>query len=180
MVAPVKNPNVVRFEYWSGSEDCSEEKLVIRNGFVTFALSFVPSRITDPLAQRNPSPKVAPRPPFVCAVPWKNSALESPEIAFDFANVAKPSSAFKRVVRDLEFDVAELAIVTYLMAKAHGKQLVLFARCCVVIRACLRHPSMAATIGTTHTERTAQQKLSNATQACSQTWPVGMLIDRFK
>lgn len=29
-------------------------------------------------------------------------------------------AAFKRVVRDLEFDVAELAIVTFLMAKAGG------------------------------------------------------------
>ncbi len=31
------------------------------------------------------------------------------------------ATAFKRVVRDLEFDVAELAIMTYLVAKAHGK-----------------------------------------------------------
>ena len=36
-----------------------------------------------------------------------------------------PNTAFKRVVRDLEFDVAELAIVTFLIAKAHGKPLVL-------------------------------------------------------
>ena len=28
---------------------------------------------------------------------------------------------FKRVVRDLEFDVAEMAIVTHILAKAHGK-----------------------------------------------------------
>jgi 4,5-dihydroxyphthalate decarboxylase len=28
---------------------------------------------------------------------------------------------FKRVVRDLEFDVAEMAIMTYLLAKVHGK-----------------------------------------------------------
>jgi 4,5-dihydroxyphthalate decarboxylase len=31
------------------------------------------------------------------------------------------ASAFKRVVRELEFDVAELAMMTYLVAKAHGK-----------------------------------------------------------
>jgi 4,5-dihydroxyphthalate decarboxylase len=31
------------------------------------------------------------------------------------------ASAFKRVVRDLEFDVAELAMMTYLIAKAVGK-----------------------------------------------------------
>jgi 4,5-dihydroxyphthalate decarboxylase len=43
----------------------------------------------------------------------------------DFADVKVPNQAFKRVVRELEFDVAELAIVTYLQAKAYGKPLVL-------------------------------------------------------
>jgi 4,5-dihydroxyphthalate decarboxylase len=41
--------------------------------------------------------------------------------SLEFADVKLPQQAFKRVVRDLEFDVAELAIVTYLLAKAHGK-----------------------------------------------------------
>ena len=36
---------------------------------------------------------------------------------------AAASTGFKRVVRDLEFDVAELAIVTFLMARAYGKPL---------------------------------------------------------
>jgi 4,5-dihydroxyphthalate decarboxylase len=36
------------------------------------------------------------------------------------------ASAFKRVVRDLEFDVAEMAIMTFLVAKAFGKPY----RCC--------------------------------------------------
>jgi 4,5-dihydroxyphthalate decarboxylase len=42
---------------------------------------------------------------------------------FAFAAEVKgnPASAFKRVVRNLEFDVAEMAIMTYLIAKAHGK-----------------------------------------------------------
>ena len=40
-----------------------------------------------------------------------------------FADVALPHTAFKRVVRDLEFDVAELALVTFLLARAHGKPL---------------------------------------------------------
>jgi 4,5-dihydroxyphthalate decarboxylase len=31
------------------------------------------------------------------------------------------ATAFKRVVRDLEFDVAEMAIMTFLVAKAFGK-----------------------------------------------------------
>jgi 4,5-dihydroxyphthalate decarboxylase len=42
---------------------------------------------------------------------------------FAFADEAKanPASAFKRTVRDLEFDVSEMAIMTHLIAKAHGK-----------------------------------------------------------
>ena len=31
-----------------------------------------------------------------------------------------PNKAFKRVVRDLEFDVAEIALMTYLMARSRG------------------------------------------------------------
>lgn len=47
------------------------------------------------------------------------------DIGFDFADVKTPHTAFKRAVRGLEFDICELAIVTFLMAKAHGKPLVL-------------------------------------------------------
>ena len=67
----------------------------------------------------------------------KRGEVESPSVRFDFAEVKTPSSAFKRVVRNLEFDCAELAIVTYLMAKAHGKPLVLLP---AVIVARFQHP----------------------------------------
>jgi 4,5-dihydroxyphthalate decarboxylase len=40
--------------------------------------------------------------------------------SLEFADVKPPNAAFKRVVRDLEFDVAELALMTFLLAKAHG------------------------------------------------------------
>jgi 4,5-dihydroxyphthalate decarboxylase len=52
-------------------------------------------------------------------------ALASPGVTLQFADVPSPAAAFKRVVRDLEFGVAELAIVTFLLAKAFGKPLVL-------------------------------------------------------
>jgi 4,5-dihydroxyphthalate decarboxylase len=55
----------------------------------------------------------------------KQGEVFSPSAEFDFAVVKTPNQAFKRVVRDLEFDVAELAIVTFLMAKAYAKPLVL-------------------------------------------------------
>ena len=53
----------------------------------------------------------------------KNGRVRSPLLEFEFADVKVPHTAFKRVVRDLEFDVAEIAIVTFLMAKAYGKPL---------------------------------------------------------
>jgi 4,5-dihydroxyphthalate decarboxylase len=41
---------------------------------------------------------------------------------FAFAEIkGSPAGEFKRVVRNLEFDVAEMAIMTHLIARAHGK-----------------------------------------------------------
>jgi 4,5-dihydroxyphthalate decarboxylase len=42
---------------------------------------------------------------------------------FDFDPVKTPNRAFKRAVRGAEFQVAELALVTFLQAKAYGKPL---------------------------------------------------------
>jgi 4,5-dihydroxyphthalate decarboxylase len=53
----------------------------------------------------------------------KRGEVRSDRVRLDFADVRPPSAGFKRVVRDLEFDVAELAITTFLMAKAAGKPL---------------------------------------------------------
>ena len=55
----------------------------------------------------------------------KNGALPPAGFSFDFADVKVPNRAFKRVVRDLEFAVAELALVTFFQAKAYGKPLAL-------------------------------------------------------
>jgi len=62
---------------------------------------------------------------YPCTLALKKGEVRSPDVALEFADVKLPQEAFKRVVRDLEFDVAELAIVTFLMAKAYGKPLVL-------------------------------------------------------
>ena len=67
----------------------------------------------------------------------RRGELTSPGIAFDFADVPQVASAFKRTVRNLEFDVSELAIVTYLMAKAHGKPYVLLP---AVVLGRFQHP----------------------------------------
>ena len=73
----------------------------------------------------------------------KKGEVKSSAVSLDFADVKTPSSAFKRVVRDLEFDCAELAIVTFLMAKAHGKPLVLLP---AVVLARFQHPHIVYNI----------------------------------
>lgn len=55
----------------------------------------------------------------------RTGKLTSPDAAFSFADVRMPHSAFKRAVRELEFEICELAIVTFLMARAAGVPLVL-------------------------------------------------------
>lgn len=69
----------------------------------------------------------------------KSGRIRSSAVALDIADVSMAYTAFKRVVRDLEFDVAELAIVTYLMAKAHGKPYTLLP---VVLLSRFQHPFM--------------------------------------
>ena len=42
--------------------------------------------------------------------------------AFDFEEVPAIIQAFRRMVRGLEFDISEMAITTYICARAHGKR----------------------------------------------------------
>lgn len=67
----------------------------------------------------------------------RHGELTSPLVAFDFFDIPFVANAFKRTVRNLEFDVSELAIVTFLMAKAHGKPYVLLP---AVVLGRFQHP----------------------------------------
>lgn len=58
---------------------------------------------------------------YPCTSALKKGEIRSDRVRLEFADVRPPSAGFKRVVRGLEFDVAELAITTFLMAKAAGK-----------------------------------------------------------
>jgi 4,5-dihydroxyphthalate decarboxylase len=51
--------------------------------------------------------------------------VKSDLVDFDFADVKVSNTAFKPLVREAKFDVAELAIVTFLQAKTYGKPYVL-------------------------------------------------------
>jgi 4,5-dihydroxyphthalate decarboxylase len=51
----------------------------------------------------------------------KDGTVTAPGIRFEHVEVNPIVAAFRRMVRTLEFDVSEMAITTYLTAKAHNK-----------------------------------------------------------
>ena len=55
----------------------------------------------------------------------RKGQIPSSLVRFDFADVKVSNTAFKPLVRENAFDLGELAIVTYLQAKAYGKPYVL-------------------------------------------------------
>jgi 4,5-dihydroxyphthalate decarboxylase len=55
----------------------------------------------------------------------KNGAIESDLVEFEFADYSPTNKGFKPMVREQAFDVSEMAIVTYLMAKSFSKPMVL-------------------------------------------------------
>jgi 4,5-dihydroxyphthalate decarboxylase len=52
----------------------------------------------------------------------KDGSVRPRGFEFDFEEVPVIINAFRRMVRGLEFDVSEMAITTYLCARAHGKR----------------------------------------------------------
>jgi len=60
-----------------------------------------------------------------CTTALKDGSVKSASVAFDFADYSPTNRSFKPMVREQAFDVSEMAIVTYLMAKSFGKPMVL-------------------------------------------------------
>jgi 4,5-dihydroxyphthalate decarboxylase len=58
-------------------------------------------------------------------LPLKRGEVESSRIAFTFSDIKPANRFFKPMVRELKFDVSEMAIATFVQAKAYGKPLVL-------------------------------------------------------
>ena len=54
--------------------------------------------------------------------PLKDGTITSSAFSMEHIEVSPVTSIFRRMVRELEFDVAEMALSTYLCARAHGKQ----------------------------------------------------------
>jgi 4,5-dihydroxyphthalate decarboxylase len=53
----------------------------------------------------------------------KDGLIKPKTFAFDFVEVDPLIDAFRRMVRGLEFDICEMAITTYICARAHGKRM---------------------------------------------------------
>jgi 4,5-dihydroxyphthalate decarboxylase len=60
-----------------------------------------------------------------CTAALKNGTIGSDTVTLDFADYSPTHTGFKPMVREQAFDVSEMAIVTYLMAKSFGKPMVL-------------------------------------------------------
>ncbi|WP_233805038.1 phosphate ABC transporter substrate-binding protein [Paraburkholderia sp. HP33-1] len=110
--------------------------------------------------------------------PLKDGSVASPAVRLDFADVDTAQKAFKDVVRGLKFDVAELAVVTFLQAYEAGKPYVMLP---FVMNGMFHHKSILC--------RTADdlkpQDLAGKTVAMrsypqtTPTWVRGILSDEY-
>jgi 4,5-dihydroxyphthalate decarboxylase len=73
-------------------------------------------------------------------MPLKRGEIQSSIVQFDFDDVEEASDHFKPMVRELAYDCGELAIVTYLQARAYNKALVLLP---FVVTGNFHHKSIA-------------------------------------
>ena len=99
--------------------------------------------------------------------------------SLEFADVKVPNTAFKRVVRDLEFDVSELALMTFLLAKAHGKPYRLLP---AVITARFQHSTLAYNPerGKLSPDKLAGKKVGmRSYSVTTATWVRGILADDY-
>jgi 4,5-dihydroxyphthalate decarboxylase len=106
----------------------------------------------------------------------KEGRVRSDLVDFDFADVKVPHTAFKRVVRDLEFDVAELSIVTYLMAKAHGKPLSLLP---TVMFGRFQHPYLVCTRDLSPKSLEGKRVAIRSSSVTTVAWIRGILADDY-
>jgi 4,5-dihydroxyphthalate decarboxylase len=109
----------------------------------------------------------------------KRGEVKSAEVKLDFADVKTVSTAFKRVVRDLEFDCSELAVVTFLMARAYGKPLSLLP---AVVMARFQHPHLVYNMERgplTPADLAGRRVGTRSYTVTTSTWLRGILADDF-
>ena len=106
----------------------------------------------------------------------KDGVVRSNTLKFDFADVKVPHTAFKRVVRDLEFDVAEIAIVTFLMARSFGKPYRLLP---AVMFGRFQHPYLVSISGLTPKNLEGKRVAIRSSSVTTVAWIRGMLADDY-
>jgi 4,5-dihydroxyphthalate decarboxylase len=72
-----------------------------------------------------------------CTAALKGGSVKSDMVALDFADYSPTHKGFKPMIREQAFDVSEMAIVTFLMAKSFDKPMVLLPS---VVVARFQHP----------------------------------------
>ena len=106
----------------------------------------------------------------------RSGSLRSDLVQFDFADVKVPHTAFKRVVRDLEFDVAEISIVTFLLAKAFGKPYVLLP---AVMFGRFQHQYLVSTKSISPKELEGRRVAIRSSSVSTAAWIRGILSDDY-
>jgi 4,5-dihydroxyphthalate decarboxylase len=106
----------------------------------------------------------------------KSGQVASSLLQFDYADVKPPHAGFKRVVRDLEFDVAEIAIVTFLMAKAFDKPYVLLP---AVMFGRFQHPYLVSTKAMKPKELEGKRVAIRSNSVTTVAWLRGILADDY-
>jgi len=96
---------------------------------------------------------------------------------FEFAEYqGSVASAFKRVVRNLEFDVAEMAIMTFLVAKAFGKPYRLLP---FVVMARYQHPYLVTTRALSPKDLEGKRVGVRSYSVTTGAWIRGILADDY-
>jgi 4,5-dihydroxyphthalate decarboxylase len=111
--------------------------------------------------------------------PLKSGAVTSGKLRLDFVDVPTISRAFAPMVREQRFDVSEMAIATFIQAKAYGKPLVLlpivlaarFQQSALICRADSTLPSPADLVG----RRVGVRAYSQTTGM----WLRGIMMDEY-
>lgn len=106
----------------------------------------------------------------------KDGTVDTGTLRFDFADVKVPHTAFKRVVRDLEFDVAEISIVTFLLAKAFDKPYRLLP---AVMFGRFQHPYLVSTSSIKPKELEGKRVAIRSSSVTTAAWIRGILADDY-
>jgi 4,5-dihydroxyphthalate decarboxylase len=109
----------------------------------------------------------------------KDGSIRSERVRFDFVEVEPITRAFRRMVRDLEFDICEMAIATHALAHAFGKPVTALP---IVLSSGFHHGALVCPLGSTLRGPADLRGRRVAVRAYSQTtgvWVRGILRSEY-